>query len=114
MIEANTDDTLVKAQIDFENHDCAEEIKNGPYKEHKANAIKVLADALEDSLLRIIGKHKKMLKIHILCIHKDYVGKGLGKELVRRTVEIAQAEECEWVVTAAMATVTQNLFAKVR
>ncbi|VDM81522.1 unnamed protein product, partial [Strongylus vulgaris] len=103
--DSDTEDTLVPAEVDFENHDCAEDIKKGPYKEHKANEIVTLVHALEDSLKRLIGKHKKVLKIDILS-------KGLGKALTRRAVEIALTERCDWVVTTATSSASQRIFAK--
>ncbi|KHJ90421.1 acetyltransferase, GNAT family [Oesophagostomum dentatum] len=113
MSKSGSKDAPIPPEIDFKHHDFAQDILNGPYKQHKGNQIVILVHALEDSIKRILGTSSKMMKIDILSVHKDYMGKGLGKELTRRAIETAQAEGCDYVATAATASASQAIFSKV-
>ncbi|CAJ0599817.1 unnamed protein product [Cylicocyclus nassatus] len=94
-----------------ENHDYTEEISNGSYKQHKGNQITVLVHILEEELKRLLSK-SKFMELDILCIHKDYAGRGLGKELTRRATEMARAEGCEYLAAVATAGASQAIFKK--
>ncbi|CAJ0599819.1 unnamed protein product [Cylicocyclus nassatus] len=111
LCSTETMDAPFPAQIDVKNHDFAEDIVKGPYKQHKANQIIIFVRFLEDTLSQMLSKHKFM-KMDILCVHKDYMGQGLGKELNRWAMQNAQAEGCEYIATAATAAASQAIFAK--
>ncbi|VDK49671.1 unnamed protein product [Cylicostephanus goldi] len=111
LCSTETKDVALPAQIDVKDHDFAEDIAKGPYKQHKANQLVTLVHLLEDTLSQMLSKHKYM-KMDILSVHKDYMGKGLGKELNRRAMQTAQAEGCEYIATAATAAGSQAIFTK--
>ncbi|KAK6020924.1 hypothetical protein OSTOST_13414 [Ostertagia ostertagi] len=52
------------------------------------------------------------MKIDIICVSSEAKGHGLGKELTRRSIEIARSEGCDWVATAATAAASQAVFSR--
>ncbi|XGW01535.1 hypothetical protein V3C99_014004 [Haemonchus contortus] len=99
-------------EIDSEPHDYAKEIAQGPYRDHKANQLVTFVGALEQRQRELLGKSCKVMKIDIICVSTDAKGRGLGKELTRKSVEIARAEGCDWVATAATAAASQAVFSR--
>ncbi|KAK6753720.1 hypothetical protein RB195_012981 [Necator americanus] len=98
------------AEIDVEHHDFAEDILKGPFKQHKANQIITFVSTLEHRQKRLLGTNSKVFKLDILCVHREYRGRGLGKELTKRAIETARAAGCDWVATAATACASQGIF----
>ncbi|KAL6741562.1 hypothetical protein Aduo_014802 [Ancylostoma duodenale] len=107
-----TADTAIPPDIDAERHDFAEDIAKGPYKQHKANQINAYVSTLEHRQKRLLGSNAKVFKLDILCVHREYMGRGLGKQLTERAIQTAQAEGCDWVATAATACASQGIFTK--
>ncbi|KIH52334.1 acetyltransferase, GNAT family [Ancylostoma duodenale] len=87
-------------------------IAKGPYKQHKANQINAYVSTLEHRQKRLLGSNAKVFKLDILCVHREYMGRGLGKQLTERAIQTAQAEGCDWVATAATACASQGIFTK--
>ncbi|VDM77728.1 unnamed protein product [Strongylus vulgaris] len=73
MCPSESVDGPLPAEIDVKNHDFAQDILKGPYKQHKANQIIILVHFLEDTLKRLLRKNKVM-KMDFLSVHKDYMG----------------------------------------
>ncbi|KAK5968640.1 Acetyltransferase GNAT family [Trichostrongylus colubriformis] len=97
---------------DTEPQDYAKEIAQGPYTKHKANQLVTFVGALERRQRELLGKCCKVLKIDIICVCGEVKNRGLGKELTRRSIEIARTEGCDWVATAATAAASQALFSR--
>ncbi|ETN75566.1 acetyltransferase, GNAT family [Necator americanus] len=100
----------IEPEIDAEHHDFAEEICKGPYKQHKANQIVTYITALERRQWRLLGDSAKVFKMNIMCVLKEFNGRGIGKELTRRAIDMAKSEGCEWVATVATASASQAIF----
>ncbi|KJH44573.1 acetyltransferase, GNAT family [Dictyocaulus viviparus] len=99
--------------IDVLNHDFAEEIAKGPYKQHKANQLVSYVSALERGLYNLPGNFITFLKIDIICVANHARGQGLGKRMTLESIKIARSQHCEWIVTAATASASQVLFSRV-
>ncbi|CAJ0599818.1 unnamed protein product [Cylicocyclus nassatus] len=98
-------------EMDIRKHDFAKDILNGPYKQHKANQIVVFVRTLEEIMQQMLSKYK-ILKMNVLSVHEDCMGKGLGKELNRRAIQIAKDEKCDYIATVATAMASQAIFRK--
>ncbi|KAL6741563.1 hypothetical protein Aduo_014803 [Ancylostoma duodenale] len=106
------DDAPISPEIDAEHHDFAEEIRKGPYKNHKANQLFTYVYAIEHRQKRLLGSKSKVFKLDVLGVHRDYRGRGLGKKLTERALETARADGCQFVATAATARASQGIFTK--
>ncbi|EYC12753.1 hypothetical protein Y032_0046g1402 [Ancylostoma ceylanicum] len=106
------DEAPIPPEIDAEHHDFAEEISKGPYKNRKANQLFTYVYAIEHRQKRLLGDKSKVFKLDILGVHRDYRGRGLGKKLTERALEIARTDGCQFVATAATAMASQGIFTK--
>ncbi|KHJ77573.1 acetyltransferase, GNAT family [Oesophagostomum dentatum] len=108
----DADGEKIPPDIDVEHHDFAEEIRNGPYKQHRSNQLLNYVVALEHRQKRLLGIHSKVFKLDVIGVHKDYRGQGLGQKLTQLAIDKARAEDCDWVATAATARASQGIFSK--
>ncbi|CAJ0591150.1 unnamed protein product [Cylicocyclus nassatus] len=106
------EDVVKSPPINLETHDFAEDIAQGPYKQHKANQLVTFVTALQQKQDLLFGSGSKVFKLDICAVNVDYRGRGLCKELVRRAVKTAKTAECDWVAVAATASASQGLLSR--
>ncbi|CTQ86892.1 aralkylamine N-acetyltransferase [Caenorhabditis elegans] len=105
--------SFVSESTPFNPHwDFNAEITNGQYKHENANKLVAFVQVLEQDLSFLTGNPKKVFKIDVLCVSKACQGKGIGRQLVEKSLENAVKEDCEYVATVATAVASQNIFSK--
>ncbi|RCN33919.1 hypothetical protein ANCCAN_20238 [Ancylostoma caninum] len=115
VVSNNADDpgTITK-EIDVDNHDFAQDISNGPYKQRKANQLFTYVTTLEHREKRLLGSDSKVFKINILCVNENYRRRGIAMKLARGAIDLARSERCDWVATAATALASQEIFIRMK
>ncbi|KAI6237259.1 N-acetyltransferase domain-containing protein [Aphelenchoides besseyi] len=86
--------------------DFTKEITEGPYEARNANRLIVFIEHVESGLRSLITPNAK----DILAIRADYCRKGIGRELLSKTIELAKSFGCSCVVTCATANASHQLF----
>ncbi|VDM77103.1 unnamed protein product [Strongylus vulgaris] len=97
--------------VDTEHHDYAEKIRKGPYKQHKSNQLFTYVTTLELHQKRLLGIESKVFNVDVLGVHKDYRRQGLGKKLLRISIDKARSEGCQWIASCATACASANILA---
>ncbi|CAD6186709.1 unnamed protein product [Caenorhabditis auriculariae] len=94
------------------NKDYAEEISQGPYKSENANRLSVFIDTVEEDLQILTNGAKRIFKIDVLCVSRDYQKRGIGKWLVEESLRRAAAAGCEYLASTGSAVGSQAIFTK--
>lgn len=108
----NNDVEADSSYPDPEQYDFAEDIAQGPYTQHKANQLVTFVATLERRQRELLHHANKVMKIDVICVSREARGRGLGKDLVRTSIEMAIVGDCDWVATAATAAASQALFSR--
>ncbi|KAK6753721.1 hypothetical protein RB195_012981 [Necator americanus] len=109
----NNEET-VQQEIDVDNHDFAEEIFNGPYRQRNANQLFTFLKTLEHREKQLLGTGVKVFKINALCVHSSYRGRGIAKALTRKAIELARSEGCDWVASAVTSFQSEEILRKMQ
>ncbi|KAE9556723.1 hypothetical protein FO519_000129 [Halicephalobus sp. NKZ332] len=92
--------------------DYAQDISTGPYDNHPSNQLIVFIEEVEKDAENFLPRCKKFFKIDILFVHPNYTGRGLGKKLVERALQMARENNCQYAVTCATAKASAHIFHK--
>ncbi|CAP38529.1 Protein CBG21816 [Caenorhabditis briggsae] len=99
--------------VPFDPHqDYCVEISKGPYSRENANKLAAFVGAMEQDLSFLAGNARRIFKIDVLCVSKACQGKGIGRQLVEKSLETAENEGCDYIATVATAVASQAIFQK--
>ncbi|KAI6186383.1 N-acetyltransferase domain-containing protein [Aphelenchoides besseyi] len=90
--------------------DFTKKIAEGPYESRNANRLIVFIEHVESGLRSLLPSNAKVFKLDILAIRADYCRRGIGRELLFKTIELARSFACSCVVTCATARASHQLF----
>ncbi|PAV61427.1 hypothetical protein WR25_01767 [Diploscapter pachys] len=92
--------------------DYAKMIASGPYPQHVANQLWAFITTAEENLPIMIPENSLIIKLDILCVRKDFQGRGIAKKLVQMTLQKAEDLHCNYVCTVGSAVASQGIFKK--
>uniref|UniRef100_A0AC35F2V9 N-acetyltransferase domain-containing protein n=1 Tax=Panagrolaimus sp. PS1159 TaxID=55785 RepID=A0AC35F2V9_9BILA len=97
--------------LSFKN-DFTHEIASFKKINFAARPIIVVIREIERNYGFFIPNCKKLLKLEALFVDSNFSGKGIGTKIVKKVIEIAKKENCDYVMTVASAAGSAQIFKK--
>uniref|UniRef100_A0AC35FB40 N-acetyltransferase domain-containing protein n=1 Tax=Panagrolaimus sp. PS1159 TaxID=55785 RepID=A0AC35FB40_9BILA len=94
------------------NSDFTAKIANKGYSNTKENKISVVIDEISRNFSFFIPNCKKLFVLDVVFVQQSFGGKGIATKLIKKSIELARENECDWIMAIPTNIKSAHIFSK--